>query len=121
MNLGIVSLSALVAEICVSLQLRAARAPRPATPIILHGVWPHRLTGRIYGLVGPSVPLGSFPKSVRQGRAVKGAVVFLEKLPLFNLLGKIFALLAESLPEAYNHHHNELPYVRHGKTLTYFI
>lgn len=48
---------------------------------------------------------GRFPRAQEQGRTVKGAVGVLEKLSLFNLTGKIFALLAELLPKAYNKDH----------------
>lgn len=48
---------------------------------------------------------GRFPRAQGQGRTVEGAVGFLEKLSLFNLTGKILALLAELLPKAYNKHH----------------
>lgn len=94
MNLGL-SFFALVAGTCISPQLRAARAPRPAVPITQHGAWSHRPAGSPCGrldlCVGVSAS-GRFPRSEEQGRTVEGAVGFLVKLSLFNLIAKIFVL-----------------------------
>ena len=91
MNLGL-SFFALVAETCISPQLRAARAPRPAAPIAQHGAWSHGSPcGRLDLCVGVSAS-GRFPRSEEQGRTIEGAVGFLVKLSLFNLIAKIFVL-----------------------------
>lgn len=107
MNLRIVSLFALVAEVCVFLSCELPELP-DQPPVILHGVWPYRTTGRSCGLFVHSVRSvhpGRFPRAEGQGRTIKGAVAFLAQLSLFNLTDKISALLAESLPKAYNNHH----------------
>lgn len=57
---------------------------------------------------------GRSPRAQGQGRTVKGAVGFLEKLSLFNLTGKILALLAELLPKGYDKHHLLTIYYKAG-------
>lgn len=89
------SFFALVAETCISPHLRAARAPRPAAPIAQHGAWSHRPAGsprEVLDLCLGVSASGRFPRSEEQGRTLEGAVGFLVKLTLFNLIAKIFVL-----------------------------
>lgn len=89
------SFFALLAETCICPQLRAARAPRPAAPIAQHGAWSPRPAGHPCGMLDLCVGVsasGRFPGSEEQGGTVEGAVGFLVKLSLFNLIGKIFVL-----------------------------
>lgn len=64
---------------------------------------------------------GRFPRAEGQGRTVKGAVRFLAKLSLLNLPGKIFAILAEPLPKAYNHHQLLIIYRKSGLGKTRYV
>lgn len=110
-NLGIISLFALVAETCIS----HSQTSHPYCP-----AWhlAPRPAGRTCGyLVHP----GQFPRAEGQGRTVKGAVRFLAKLSLLNLPGEIFAILAEPLPKAYNNHQLLTIYHKSGMGKTRYV